>query len=807
MKEAARDKWLPLCIECMTADESINKWCADRGLSSKAMGNWLRRFTRENPELFVETKLFRACEVSAVCAKYKDEQTRTFLRLAYYKLSRVEDRLGGNKGKSRHEMDRGKAVFKEMVALMPEDFLACDATDGWLQELAEALSSNPKAAKYISEVVLLMRQTGFRSQNSGYVAWLESHEALIAKASYPSAIILAALRNDGYLGMELALTRGKQGERVTTLYVDAKFAFCRKLLVDFCETQDVDSSYRNMEFFSWFVESLGFEPQSLTDFSPDTFDRQLRWFEGRPSRHPSSIKTQVCRFYYYVISRLPSEQDTFTLRTGVTAELLSTHDFALKWLSGYRAVVLNSLDQPPQHCKWLIIRGMEDSRKSSMRQGQTIGIDLTVHECCQKTFLEWAWFNVSVTTVSAATAAVKALIAEITASSLTLSAKGGRSLVVDSSMVMRAFTAHSAHKASTQRAADKRYMRTFLEYGVSKNVLNVEESCFLHLQNTPAERRKPVSSAEAASLEDMSALAAELEKRASHSTENELVFIAFCVLAMTRLRLGEILNLENSSFITGPHDGICAVRLSTKTDGEGLRDVQIPKLAYSLLRRAVELTEHLRETSSPKMSECVFLVTPSVAGLDGAAVLSRERFLRHIKAACQDAGIEVCLPRSVRKRYMTEAMSEAARKNIERMAERSLTGHSRNATTFVHYYRPDIREYLEATHGVAIGNPKMMGNVLEDKELEGFTEEDLVTEEFGFCRNEACDIAGTVTCLMCSGFVTSPRFISEMKEAVGTLKRQIGSAQTMHDREHLQSVLSLYLAYLAEMMTRKEENG
>ena len=150
---------------------------------------------------------------------------------------------------------------------------------------------------------------------------------------------------------------------------------------------------------------------------------------------------------------------------------------------------------------------------------------------------------------------------------------------------------------------------------------------------------------------------------------------------------------------------------------------------------------------------------------------------------------------------MTEVVERGVARNLSRLALRPLTGHVADAVTNRYYLREDIRSYLEAVHGIEIGSPRIVGEVAPS--IDGScVPAALVESGAGVCRNEQCDVKGTVTCLMCSGFLTAPQFIPEMKEAVATLDAQMASAG-QHDREHLMSVKRLHLAYLGKMMEMK----
>ena len=83
--------------------------------------------------------------------------------------------------------------------------------------------------------------------------------------------------------------------------------------------------------------------------------------------------------------------------------------------------------------------------------------------------------------------------------------------------------------------------------------------------------------------------------------------------------------------------------------------------------------------------------------------------------------------------------------------------------------------------------------------------EDIVNDGCGYCRNPECNVLGTANCLMCKGFITTPKHIAQFEEAITILSQQIIDNENPHDKEHLYAVKRLYTAYLEQLYIRKEE--
>ena len=158
---------------------------------------------------------------------------------------------------------------------------------------------------------------------------------------------------------------------------------------------------------------------------------------------------------------------------------------------------------------------------------------------------------------------------------------------------------------------------------------------------------------------------------------------------------------------------------------------------------------------------------------------------------------------NLRKTYYTNLVENAIKNNVSLLSLKELTGHASIDTTENHYVKENIRNYLEVTMGVEIGNMNIPGEVVND--YPEANHDDLVNDECGYCRNPECNVLGTANCLMCKGFITTPDRISQFEEAIAVLSKQLTENNNQHDKEHLYAVKRLYVAYLEQLYIRKEE--
>lgn len=669
-----------------------------------------------------------------------------------------------------------------------------------LAALDKVVKKNKAVSKMAYDVVESAVSAGFCSDDD-FFSWFRKYRCLLSECHNRNKTTLDALQGYRHIIVvkETAPSRKQTKDRITVITTDSENTVCQSMLIDFLETVRPPISPRgSTEFFMRFSASLGFSPETYSDFSVDTFDAQLRWFSAIDTKvSRQNAITQLKLFYSFVASKLPDTQDAFTFETGLVKEAFLYRYLADAWLEGYRSVIFNPLDPPPSFPKWLLFPNKEEARHSSFVLGKPTMVDTTTHEDFQALLHGWLWSRGD---------AVKALrsTSPICNKLIRCIVKFGSNKDdvwhVPPRSVLEALAPYQDSSPRNRRGI-KGYYRSFLEYGEIAGKLDVDPSCWLQLQTTRSEREDRPSELDALSREETTRLAKALEDRIEKSLADELAYIVFCAQALTPLRQTEILTLRIDNIAPGNHDGFHVIERVTKSDEMDVRRFEIPRKVYELLMVAKADTQDIRDSCNREIGDYLFLLRGAMGVI---SPLCDNSYRDKLVAAGLSCGIENCTPSRLRKRYMTEVVEHGLKHNLNKLTVNRLTNHSAGDIVNKYYLREDIRNYLEATHGIRIGNPRIFGEITDDANLHEFTEEDAVELNSGYCRNEECNVAGTTTCLMCSGFLTSPQFIPQMEEALATLQIQIAKAPSDHDRQHLVSVKKLFLGYLGKMIEIRE---
>lgn len=783
-------------VDHISSSMTLVEFSEQTGISRTALWTWVGRLSREGKlDILVFSPIFYICPLMARTVQHRDPRVREYLREVYL------ESLAAFPSKSRKSQlsDFGNSVFSNIESMFARNpRLSGVSVEELLSFTGKGYGKDGLSSLRIAVFAAL--RTGFHTSQP-FFDWAVENEEALRKMRSSGNVLADALRDDGFMCMRVMPAR-KRGPHVFSY--DCNTPFCIELLDSFLASQRFCHNRNPGLFCRCFTESLGFIPENLTDFTPSTFGAQLEWFrDNNLSKETRKNTMHLCRaFYLHLLELLPEDQTAFTFETGLPPRALAHGRIMKLWLEGYRCAVHEPLDPIPSFPKVIVYPNADEALKSSVDEGHPILFDLSIEGDLEMEaiLMRWVWQESSLRKVHDHIVCVKHLALSIT--------RGERAednvYMVTARMVRDVLSSNSSgahHMSST-----KRYLKRFLLHCKDEG-FNVQPGCWLLLETTVAERkRNRDTKVGAVSEEHLVMLAGKLEERASESLVDELAYIAFVVQTLTDLRMNEILGLRAADINVGPHRGIRAVRVCRKTSGKGFQNVQVTEEIYRLLQTAARITEPVRALADEAIAGYLFLYESAVGS---PCTMSRGTYAYHIELACERLGIPRVCPANIRKRYITTAVEEGIRNGISRLSLRSITGHA-NVGSDSPYLRPDImshktRKYLEGAFLVEIGVHELRGEVLSDCDLpDEFSAH--VEGGAGICRNEFCHVAGSVPCLMCKGFATSPRYIPEMLDAITTIDGKIKRASP-HDREHLLEAKCVYLAYLGKMIDKEEERG
>lgn len=342
-------------------------------------------------------------------------------------------------------------------------------------------------------------------------------------------------------------------------------------------------------------------------------------------------------------------------------------------------------------------------------------------------------------------------------------------------------------------------LKLFLRYMNDNGIYKTEAAAFEYLKTGGNNGAKPQQEILPVPKDDFVKLIAKLEEKAKDNTLHTLYYIVFCLNTLTPLRISSILDLDDDCLVE-KSKGIYALEVKVKTSGGDEKAIQISKEVKRLVEVALSLTADIRCNAPSEQKHYLFLVNNQK---DFYRSIPHRSYADYIHKCCDEADIPRYSPQNLRKTYYTNLVENAIKNNVSLMSLKELTGHANIDTTENYYVKENIRNYLEATYGVEIGNMPVVGTVATD--YPEAKHEDIVNNGCGYCRNPECNVLGTANCLMCKGFITTPKHIAQFEEAINILSQQIIDNENPHDKEHLYAVKRLYTAYLEQLYIRKED--
>lgn len=715
---------------------------------------------------------------------------------------------------------KGKTAINKVINLLPK-CIEQYSWDNYCQLMREIQSDQKIDRKQIVRIPLseiyqeLINKLNELDYLKSYIQYFISDERII-----DSALLI-----DNYyigtnfpLGSQLELlavleypSRGKdQGVLRTIVNFNTADSFLKELLIGYLvyNEENKKSSYLiYRQFIYYFSSSLNKKLTTITDFDFHLFKHQYRFYSriSRVSKSNESLNFLriLINFYAYLFDLANIKEGGYNLFRGtlINKTILTSLKFSFAYENGYTFVQVPGLRQEKDLNRIAVISA---ESKAHNRSSNICYFDFKSikSEIYRQDVKNYFWDNVSLTTKTfsgrfAHIIEFLNLKTEFDQIVINQTKNSNHGVIEISAPFVYHYISyvHSKYEdVATIRHVFKS-IRGFIQF--NKKKYKISKMLFKLLNENNKEYDGGVTINEA----DLDIIFNRFKERKNESVRTELFYIIFIMCVTTKLRLGEILNLGIDYKIDGTINGdVVNIRYYTKTSKSQLLKTQITPAKASLLDRAIEITQEVRNKASEDFRPYIFILDSKTYRGKVLKLTSQfQNYFSQIVEEINEPLKEHYTPYNLRSTFIDNVYSKGIEQNISLMVLEEMTGNS-SSVAIRHYVRKkDVLDYAEVFSGVQLSSMEIHGEIIEDEEV--LNEHYPVEENLGGCLSNTC---GYYKCLICKSFVTSTSRIPAFENKINELKTRRDNSSNKYEQKLINEELLLYGAYYAKLIELKE---
>lgn len=634
----------------------------------------------------------------------------------------------------------------------------------------------------------------------------------------PETVCQKALLCGKNLGGLICATRAKTYKEKMKKYVivENSTPFITGLLRAFLEncTSEI-YKYTTCDTVDFFADSFGNKKHTLSSYKDFTgkllmkqVEKYRNHFSCRPSKFSESVHF-VLNFYRWLVNEYTT-YDFFSNSTCMTKQLLFSMSISRLLINGTIILPFDPNNPPYGHSDFcFILRDIStlstNAEKEDYRHFTMTGLN---SEMYLNALIDYMMAHPSLIASNSMgmiyTMRDGLVLFEKMKSQTNYPNPDFRNFVAAEGVFLKESIAMDQHLSIATLNNKIGANRRFFSWCNDAGILNVEQTFFDQL----IQYEEPtLGAAKSIPVEHLSKIAVALSEKAKTDYMAMLSYAIMHILLQTEFRINQICKLRIDCIKPTAKLNEYMIVSNEKTSHGASNHYVITSLTYHVLMNTIEQTEKVRESCNMEShKDYIFLYQGKNRG---TKVIGYDQFSEELRKICEDLSLPCYTAASFRDTHMTQALEYAIRNNRSDIELSVLTRHKKIDTTKNHYVDFILEKMLESTYGITIGDERINtdGHVVD--KIPDIIDNDAHTVEGGCgkCRRDKCTMTGPLPCLTCHDFLTTEDYEQNFIKAIATIDRQIQSAPTLHDKDDLVTIKTIYVAWLKEIYKHKEKKS
>lgn len=633
------------------------------------------------------------------------------------------------------------------------------------------------------------------------------------------------------------MNRNKKLDTKTLVNLNSDTVFIKEILISFIKTFNRDincipkATRMEIRVFLYFFENslytLNELPQKVEDFTFETFKKQFRFYTKMDEKFPVSIKLLVDvlkEFYIFLTSYIHIKGINHNLfkGTAINISVLSASVFNSTYRQGYRFVLQAPHEDAPIYDKLCIVSNGAPSARATDINTTRLDFNKIYYKQFKDDVRNFIWSQSS--KYIGKLNYVFSIIVDFLNLKYEYDLQQDNIIRLDTNKdevftedFMFTYMSIILNKYESDKTIANIFspVKSFLLY--YKEKYNYDETLNDYLRYT-----QPIfdGSNGGIAVEDFNLISDEFKKLKNESLIGELLFIILYLKARTRLRIGEILNLQRKCIVNIDEKSCSGtVEHYGKTEDEKIT-TEITQECIEFIQRAEKLTKDFSNNAINKESKDFIFIKPvynhkneEVYNVISLSTVFYNTFYSILENLGFVGKYNVYSIRHMRK---NQVLNSAIKAGHDMQTIIKAIGGTPQTNYKSYINSQDVKLYVELFTGTIISNVNINGEIVIDETI--INNLNAVNGNLGGCRQEKCtkDKPSSINlfekypfykCLICESFITSLAKADTFEyyiNAVKDIKKHSTDNEEIND---CQILLQLLGAYFERQLSMLQNQG